>query len=140
MRRAQSSLRTRPTTATEGLRASARSWGPRGVPEPWRFWRGGEAKVLAGGQSLVPLLSIRSVNLKHVVDINRISGLDGCQSHAERCERARSSGMRMSKIMVSFALREEHSRLLRAAVHHKPQPKSGTPVAGGVGGGGSGDG
>ncbi len=37
---------------------------------------GGEAKVLAGGQSLVPLLNMRLVRPSLIVDINRIAGLD----------------------------------------------------------------
>ncbi|HYB07539.1 MAG TPA: xanthine dehydrogenase family protein subunit M [Nitrososphaerales archaeon] len=37
---------------------------------------GGEAKVIAGGQSLVPLLKLRLASPKLLVDINRIPGLD----------------------------------------------------------------
>lgn len=37
---------------------------------------GGEAKVLAGGQSLVPLLNMRLVTPAALVDIGRIGGLD----------------------------------------------------------------
>ena len=37
---------------------------------------GEEAKVLAGGQSLVPLLNFRLVRPAHVVDLNEIPGLD----------------------------------------------------------------
>ena len=36
---------------------------------------GDDAKVLAGGQSLIPLMKLRLVSPRHVVDINRISGL-----------------------------------------------------------------
>ncbi len=36
-----------------------------------------DAKVLAGGQSLVPLLNFRLARPAHIVDINRIPGLDG---------------------------------------------------------------
>jgi aerobic carbon-monoxide dehydrogenase medium subunit len=36
-----------------------------------------DAKVLAGGQSLVPLLNFRLARPRHLVDINRIGGLDG---------------------------------------------------------------
>jgi carbon-monoxide dehydrogenase medium subunit len=36
---------------------------------------GDEAKVLAGGQSLIPLMKLRLVSPRHVVDLNRISGL-----------------------------------------------------------------
>lgn len=35
-----------------------------------------EAKVLAGGQSLVPLLNFRLARPQHIVDINRIAGLE----------------------------------------------------------------
>jgi aerobic carbon-monoxide dehydrogenase medium subunit len=38
---------------------------------------GEEAKVLAGGQSLVPLLNFRLVRPAHVVDLNEVPGLDG---------------------------------------------------------------
>src|SRR5436190_15498516 len=37
---------------------------------------GGDAKVLAGGQSLMPLLNFRLARPAHLVDINRIGGLD----------------------------------------------------------------
>jgi aerobic carbon-monoxide dehydrogenase medium subunit len=37
---------------------------------------GGEAKVLAGGQSLVPLLKLRFASPELLVDINRLPGLD----------------------------------------------------------------
>jgi len=37
---------------------------------------GDEAKVLAGGQSLLPVMALRLGRPEHVVDINRIAGLD----------------------------------------------------------------
>ena len=37
---------------------------------------GGEAKVLAGGQSLVPMLKLRFASPERIVDINGIPGLD----------------------------------------------------------------
>jgi carbon-monoxide dehydrogenase medium subunit len=36
---------------------------------------GDEAKVLAGGQSLVPMLALRLARPEHLVDINRVAGL-----------------------------------------------------------------
>lgn len=36
---------------------------------------GSEAKVLAGGQSLIPLMKLRLASPSHIVDINRIEGL-----------------------------------------------------------------
>ena len=38
---------------------------------------GDEAKVLAGGQSLVPLLAMRLARPAHVIDINEVAGLSG---------------------------------------------------------------
>ncbi len=36
----------------------------------------GEAKLLAGGMSLIPLMKMRLASPGHVVDINRIGGLE----------------------------------------------------------------
>ena len=36
---------------------------------------GDEAKVLAGGQSLIPILNMRLASPAHLVDINRVAGL-----------------------------------------------------------------
>jgi aerobic carbon-monoxide dehydrogenase medium subunit len=38
---------------------------------------GDDAKILAGGQSLVPMLALRLARPAAVVDVNRVSGLDG---------------------------------------------------------------
>ncbi len=40
---------------------------------------GDDAKVLAGGQSLIPLLKLRFASVGHLVDVNRIPGLDGVE-------------------------------------------------------------
>jgi carbon-monoxide dehydrogenase medium subunit len=37
---------------------------------------GDEAKPLAGGQSLVPMLAMRLTRFEHLVDLNRVTGLD----------------------------------------------------------------
>jgi CO/xanthine dehydrogenase FAD-binding subunit len=51
---------------------------PRSLDEALRLLRqaDGEAKVLAGGQSLVPLLNMRLARPAVVVDLNRVDGLD----------------------------------------------------------------
>jgi carbon-monoxide dehydrogenase medium subunit len=41
---------------------------------------GADGKVLAGGQSLLPILSMRLAAPEHLVDINRVPGLDGIRS------------------------------------------------------------
>src|ERR1700675_3529499 len=40
---------------------------------------GEDAKVLAGGQSLIPLMKLRFAAPAHLIDINPISGLDGIE-------------------------------------------------------------
>jgi carbon-monoxide dehydrogenase medium subunit len=42
---------------------------------------GDEAKVLAGGQSLVPMLALRLARPSAVIDINRVTGLDGVRQN-----------------------------------------------------------
>jgi carbon-monoxide dehydrogenase medium subunit len=42
---------------------------------------GDGAKVLAGGQSLVPMLALRLAYLEHLVDVSRISELRGVERH-----------------------------------------------------------
>jgi aerobic carbon-monoxide dehydrogenase medium subunit len=37
---------------------------------------GSDSKVLAGGQSLIPLMKLRLASPKYLIDINRVSGLD----------------------------------------------------------------
>lgn len=44
---------------------------------------GEDAKLLAGGQSLVPLLAYRLARPTHLVDIGRIEGLDGLRESAD---------------------------------------------------------
>jgi carbon-monoxide dehydrogenase medium subunit len=39
--------------------------------------RAGDAKVMAGGQSLIPVLKLRIASVGTVVDLNRVPGLDG---------------------------------------------------------------
>ncbi len=40
---------------------------------------GEDAKVLAGGQSLIPLMKLRFAAPAHLIDVNRIPGLDGIE-------------------------------------------------------------
>ncbi len=57
--------------------ASFRYAAPRSVAEAVDLLRGNEdAKVLAGGHSLLPLMKLRLANPPVLVDINRIAGLD----------------------------------------------------------------
>src|SRR3954463_2711722 len=40
---------------------------------------GDEGKVLAGGQSLIPMLALRLTSFEHLVDIGRVDGLGGVE-------------------------------------------------------------
>src|SRR5688500_493207 len=44
---------------------------------------GDEAKVLAGGQSLIPMLALRLAVFEHLVDIGRIDGLRGIERRGD---------------------------------------------------------
>ena len=53
-------------------------YAPKSIEEAAKFLSGHEdAKVLAGGQSLIPLLKLRFTSVPEIVDIGRIKGLDG---------------------------------------------------------------
>ena len=38
---------------------------------------GTDAKILAGGQSLLPMMKLRIASPRYLIDINRVEGLDG---------------------------------------------------------------
>jgi carbon-monoxide dehydrogenase medium subunit len=40
-----------------------------------------DGHVLAGGQSLVPIMNIRLARSAYLIDINAVAGLDGLRSH-----------------------------------------------------------
>jgi CO/xanthine dehydrogenase FAD-binding subunit len=42
---------------------------------------GDTAKLLAGGQSLMPLMNLRLARPQYIIDLNRIAGLDSIQEH-----------------------------------------------------------
>jgi aerobic carbon-monoxide dehydrogenase medium subunit len=65
---------------------------------------GGEAKVLAGGQSLVPLMKLRFASPELVVDINNLPGLDYHRAEAD-------GTLRIGALTRHADL--EHSALLR---------------------------
>jgi CO/xanthine dehydrogenase FAD-binding subunit len=68
---------------------------------------GDEAKLLAGGQSLVPLLNFRLVRPARLIDLNRVPGLDGTSDR-------RIGAMTRSRTLE----RESAVPLLRQAVRH----------------------
>jgi aerobic carbon-monoxide dehydrogenase medium subunit len=76
---------------------------------------GDEAKVLAGGQSLVPMLSLRLASFGHLIDLNKVSGVSDI---------ARSNGHLRIGAMTRQAVAEysadvaTHSPLVARALPH----------------------
>src|SRR5215472_5738505 len=80
--------------------AGAASKGARMKPRPFDYLRpdtveeavallaeyGEEARVLAGGQSLVPMLNLRIVEAEALIDISRITALDVIRDHGQTIE------------------------------------------------------
>jgi len=80
---------------------------------------GEDAKPLAGGQSLVPLLNFRLARPSLVVDLNGVTGLDRI--------RREGGSLRIGALVRQRALERsrlvaEHWRVLRAAVSHVAHP------------------
>jgi CO/xanthine dehydrogenase FAD-binding subunit len=67
---------------------------------------GDEAKLLAGGQSLVPMMNMRLVRPAVVVDLNRVAGLGALREDA--------GGLRLGALVRQHAL-ERDGRVARAA-------------------------
>ena len=52
---------------------------PASMKEALAMLSGGDAKILAGGMSLIPMMKLRLAAPRHLVDINRVPGLAGLQ-------------------------------------------------------------
>jgi len=84
------------------------------------------AKILAGGQSLVPMMNLRMVHPAVIIDINRVPGLDGIRTDGNALvvgALARHSTLRESPIVAT------HCPLMSEAyqhVAHKPIRNRGT--------------
>jgi CO/xanthine dehydrogenase FAD-binding subunit len=81
---------------------------PRSVEEALDLLarHGEDAKLLAGGQSLVPMMNMRLVRPAVVVDLNRVAGLDAM--------RADAGGLRLGALVRQHAL-ERDGRIAAAA-------------------------
>jgi carbon-monoxide dehydrogenase medium subunit len=72
------------------------------------------AKILAGGQSLMPLMNLRLARPKIIVDINRLSGLDGIALTGEGGLAV--GALTRHRTVEKSALVREHNPLLAAAM------------------------
>ncbi|WP_433325105.1 FAD binding domain-containing protein [Spirillospora sp. CA-294931] len=93
---------------------------PRTLDEALRFLAEHEnAKVLAGGQSLIPLLNMRLAAPAHLVDINRVAGLDEVE--------VTSRGVRVGALARHTRVERDQDvaaaqPLLRRALRHVAHP------------------
>ncbi len=80
---------------------------------------GDDAKVLAGGQSLVPMMNFRLARPRHLVDINRVSRLD----HVRKDNHSLVIGALARQRTIEFSeLVKLHNPLLIEASHHIGHP------------------
>lgn len=61
---------------------------------------GDEARVLAGGQSLVPLMNMRQIRPRVVIDITRLEGLDGVEVDD-------SADLRVGALVTQYGLEQQ---------------------------------
>src|SRR5882757_7390423 len=73
----------------------------------------GEAKIIAGGQSLVPMLNFRLLRPSVLVDINRIPGLAGIE---DRGDTIRVGALTRHAALASSAVVAEHLPVLHEAM------------------------
>ncbi|HKT84714.1 MAG TPA: xanthine dehydrogenase family protein subunit M [Novosphingobium sp.] len=76
---------------------------------------GGEGKIIAGGQSLVPMMNFRLVRPRVLVDINRIPGLDRV---AELGTRLRIGALVRHRMTAADPLVARHVPVLHEAMKH----------------------
>lgn len=76
---------------------------------------GGDAKILAGGQSLVPLMNLRMATPAMLIDINRVAGLSGVRRDDGRI---RIGAMTRQKALLGDDLIAQHTPLLAKAMLH----------------------
>ncbi len=74
---------------------------------------GEDAKVLAGGQSLIPMMKLRFANPEHLVDVNHVDGLEGLE---ERDGSLRIGALtRYRDVIASDLISSRYPTIARAA-------------------------
>jgi len=82
--------------------------------------RGDEAKILAGGQSLIPVLNFRLAQPTALVDLNRVPGLDGISKEAGAL---RIGALARQRTLERDATIAAHAPLLAEAIPHVAHPQ-----------------
>lgn len=102
---------------------------PRSVPEVLDVLREApeDTSLLAGGQSLMPMLNMRMARPQLLVDLNRVDGLDGVDTDAEGLIRL-GSMVRQRRLETDPMVRERLPLMSEAARHiaHVPIRTRGT--------------
>lgn len=83
--------------------------------------RGGEAKLLAGGQSLVPAMNFRMIRPGTLVDLNRLDGLDYIEPTGDGG--LRIGAMTRQRRLETDRLVAERAPLLAEAMPHVAHPQ-----------------
>jgi carbon-monoxide dehydrogenase medium subunit len=88
---------------------------PRTVAEALELLarHGDDAKVLAGGQSLLPMMKLRIASPRYLVDVNRIDGLSGLRRDGDRL--VIGALCRHAEILASPIVREHLPLMVDAA-------------------------
>jgi carbon-monoxide dehydrogenase medium subunit len=87
---------------------------------------GEETKILAGGQSLIPMMNLRMLAPKQLIDINRVAGLDRISLDGDRL--VIGALARHTDVLASRIVRQ-HAPLIAEAypqVAHRPVRNRGT--------------
>jgi len=74
---------------------------------------GEDARLLAGGQSLVPMMNLRIVSFSHLIDLNRVRSLSGIRREGETL---RIGAMTRQQEIAGHPLVAAHAPLLAAAL------------------------
>ena len=79
---------------------------------------GGDAKIIAGGQSLVPMMNLRIANPGLVIDINKIAELSGIRRDGDRIRIGAMT--RQREVLASQLVASDLPLLAAAATHIGP--------------------
>lgn len=81
---------------------------------------GDDVKVLAGGQSLIPVLRLRLAAPEVLIDLGRVDGLSGVRDDGDAIE---IGAMTSHHTVANDPLVAEHARLISEAVHTVGDPQ-----------------